>query len=783
MSSKLFLLVSLLTSLTAAALEAGVPLSLAKKRFGLIKELRYELEFLIPASVKEPVTGKVRIFFSIPRKEIVALDVGKGVQIQTLKVNGKTEAPLIANEHLELTNLKSGENEVALEFMGAGGLLRRDDLAYTLFVPDRASQTFPCFDQPDLKARYTLSLVVPKAWETVSQGSIIKTTAKGEQKRIDFKESALTSTYLFAFATGRFSKVTRQVGGREMTLYHRESDPKKVARNLDAIFEMHDRSLKFMKEYTGIDYPFEKFDFVLLPSFPFGGMEHPGSIFYNEKNLFLDESATTNQYLGRANVIAHETSHMWFGDLVTMKWFDDVWLKEVFANFMADKIANPMFPEINHDLRFFLNHYPLAYSADRTKGTNPIAQKLGNLNQASSLYGNIIYHKAPIVMRMLENKMTSEKFRDVLRNYLKRFQFSNASWTDLFKLASQVTPGLEMWNRKWIYGTGRPTLKIAKLGESYEFTSPKTPDYGLFAFTTDDLTKLLHNISLIADENLRAISWVALWDNVLERKIAIQDVLEIIPPALEKEKQELIVSQLLGYTRTIYWSLLDEKARGLLAPSLEGLFWKKLADAALPLPVRNAYFKAFQSIFLSEDGWRKLHRVWSGKIPQGLTLSERDRMEIAYALALREKQPDADKILDKQKSQIKDIERSQEFAFVRRSVVGTQIEFDNLFAELLKPEGRKNEPWALDALAFLHHPLHGKESEKYIDSALTELSQIKRTQGIFFPLEWVSNSLAFHINSATKSKVDRYLKAHPELDDGLHLKVLQAADLLDRFAK
>ncbi len=114
---------------------------------------------------------------------------------------------------------------------------------------------------------------------------------------------------------------------------------------------------------------------MLIPSFQFGGMEHAGAIFYNASGLLLDESATQNQLLGRASVIAHETAHMWFGDLVTMRWFNDVWMKEVFANFMAAKIVNPSFPEMNHELRFLLANYPAAYDVDRTAGTNPIRQR------------------------------------------------------------------------------------------------------------------------------------------------------------------------------------------------------------------------------------------------------------------------------------------------------------------------------------------------------------------------------------------------------------------------
>ena len=133
----------------------------------------------------------------------------------------------------------------------------------------------------------------------------------------------------------------------------------------------------------------------------------------------LDESATQDQMLGRASVIAHETAHMWFGDLVTMRWFSDVWMKEVFANFMAAKIVNPSFPAINHELRFLLAYYPAAYDVDRTAGTNEIRQPLANLDDAGTLYGAIIYQKAPIVMRQLETLMGADAFRDGLREYLK----------------------------------------------------------------------------------------------------------------------------------------------------------------------------------------------------------------------------------------------------------------------------------------------------------------------------------------------------------------------------
>src|SRR4029079_18740298 len=166
--------------------------------------------------------------------------------------------------------------------------------------------------------------------------------------------------------------------------------------------------------------------------------------------------------LGRACFRAREGSHMWFGDLVTMRWFSDVWMKEVFANYMAAKIVNPSFPEINHELRFLLAYYPAAYDVDRTAGTNEIRQPLANLDDAGSLYGAIIYQKAPIVMRQLEALIGEGNFRDGLREYLKTYAFSNAAWPDLIALLDNRTPeDLAAWSHAWVDERGRPTIRTS----------------------------------------------------------------------------------------------------------------------------------------------------------------------------------------------------------------------------------------------------------------------------------------------------------------------------------
>jgi len=217
-------------------------------------------------------------------------------------------------------------------------------------------------------ATLSLTLEIPAGWVAVANGAETGRRTSGDRTTITFLPTKSLPTYLFGFAAGKFSVERGERNGRPFHLYHRETDVEKVAANREAIFDLHHQALEWLEAYTGIKYPFDKLDFVLLPAFQFAGMEHAGAIFYSAPAMFLDKTATQEQQLARANTIAHETAHMWFGDLVTMKWFEDVWMKEVFANFMAAKIVNPSFPAINHELRFLLGHYPSAYGTDRTAG-------------------------------------------------------------------------------------------------------------------------------------------------------------------------------------------------------------------------------------------------------------------------------------------------------------------------------------------------------------------------------------------------------------------------------
>lgn len=446
-------------------LKNGVSLELAKYRKAILSQVHYDLDLDIPKDPAEPITAKETIQFKWNDSLDAPLQIDyipKGAAIHKMSVNGEPSVPNYQKEHLIIDgdHLHIGINEISFEFaVGESALNRKKDYLYTLFVPDRARTAFPCFDQPDLKATFQLTLSVSDSWQALSNAKLESTVLKDGRKTLHFANSDTISTYLFAFAAGDFKKSAVKVDTSDITLLYRETDSVKIKTSLKRIFQLSQKSIDFLEQWTGIPYPFQDKGMVAIPNFQFGGMEHPGAIFYQSSSLFLDPAATKGQLNSRSNLIAHELSHMWFGDLVTMKWFNDVWMKEVFANFMADKITRPAGADEEANLKFLVEHYPSAFNEDRTLGSNAIRQPLDNLNNAGMLYGNIIYDKAPIMMRQLEQLMGKAAFQKGVRAYLKKYANGNASWPDLINILNkQSTLDLKKWNEVWVNQSGRPVF-------------------------------------------------------------------------------------------------------------------------------------------------------------------------------------------------------------------------------------------------------------------------------------------------------------------------------------
>jgi len=828
--------------------EPGIALTLARDRAQAIHNLRYDLSFTIPDEASQPIIGReiVRFVLRDPSRPIV-LDFQPGRDsIRSVSTRGRPVAYDFVNGHIVIPkeDFVPGENSVEIVFRaGDASLNRNAEFMYALFVPARAHLAFPCFDQPDLKARYTLELTIPAQWQAISNGAEIARTSQNLQTRtIGFTETQPIPTYLFTFAAGKFQSETAERDGRTFHMLHRETDAKKVERNREAIFDLHSKALAWLENYTGIPYPFGKFGFALIPSFQFGGMEHPGSIFYNASSMMLDESATENQMLGRASLIAHETAHMWFGDLVTMRWFNDVWMKEVFANFMAAKIVNPSFPNVNHELRFLVSHYPSAYAVDRTAGTHAIRQELENLNAAGQMYGAIIYQKAPIVMRQLERILGQEKFREGLQVYLKEFQFGNATWLDLVKVLDERTDvDVAAWSRAWVEESGRPLIRtelelnpqgavqrlafvqsdpqqgrslhwteqmevvvgaasnlrsipVELRGERTEVKDASTlprPDFVLptggglayGGFTLDDGSRayLLKSLPELKDPVARGAAWVTLWEELLDRRVRPSDYFDLSLRALPLENTEQNVQLILGRVGSVFWGYLPESARQSVASKLEQTLRSGI-DRAASSSLKSAYFSAFRNVVSTKEGIAFLERVWSRqeKIP-GLILAEPDEASMALELAVRGV-PNAPAIMEEQFGRFQNPDRKARFEFVTPALSANAATRDTWFANLKDVANRRREPWVLEGLRYLHHPLRVAESEKHIRPALDLLLEIQRTGDIFFPKNWMDSTLGGYNSRSAAEIVRKFLSEKPDYPMRLRRIILQSADELFRAA-
>lgn len=829
----LMLISGLFFSCSQEKVEKGVSLELAQERKGSLKDIQYALHFNIPQNQNENIDGRNTITFQYTSNgaKNLYLDFNeKGDHLKTVIVNQQPLDVAIENEHIAIPThlLNDGENEIEIEFIaGDLSLNRNEEYLYTLFVPDRASTCFPGFDQPDLKASFVLSLSIPGEWEAISNQQA-EISISEDKKQYQFLPTKPLSTYQFAFAAGQFEMATDPISG--MTMYYRETDSAKVAANLDEIFQLHSQSLDWLKDYTTISYPFSKFDFALIPTFQYGGMEHPGSIFYRESSLILDPSASVNQRMRRASLIAHETAHMWFGNLVTMQWFEDVWLKEVFANFMAAKIVNPQFPEINHDLRFLMSHYPSAYEIDRSAGSHPIQQKLDNLKNAGTLYGAIIYQKAPIMMRNLETMMGEESFQNGLRDYLSKYSYSNATWDDLVNSLNKFTDNdLALWNKAWIKSKGMPDLSYTLdnnlsirvtndsvglvwpqtflyelVGDSHEvkeviisdaagYTAPTAtthlkviPNYngrGYGYFTADEQSRnyMLATVNSIEEPEVRAALWLNIWEYVLRGELDTKQTLETILTGMATEKDPLILEYITNRMSNIFWQFTTQEDRQLISTQIDETLFELIA-LEKDMSLKRILFNCFRHTASSKEGIMNLRKFWNDEMTLGLEISEQDHIELAYEIALRGA-TDSDKILAKQIENTKNPDRKEAMQFIMGALSGNEADRDAFFESLKDPKNREHEPWVLKALGYLHHPLRAQQSVKYIQPSLEMLEEIQLTGDIFFPKGWVEQTVSTYQSKEAADAVKQFLDEHPGLSQNLKNKLLQSADPLFRAEK
>jgi len=823
-------------------IEPGVSYQLATYRHSVISNIQYTLDFNVPAVKTADINASESISFNLSSvSQPLQIDFKQNVSnVKQVLVNGAQSAVNLKYEHLviEPQHLHKGLNNIVIQFIaGNSSLNRNDDFIYALFVPDRARTVFPCFDQPDLKANFLLTLTTPGGWSVLANGIKKDSVNKGQQTTFHFANSDKLPTYLFSFTAGKYTDIKRMIGDRQAEFLHRETDPVKIKLSTDSIFQAHENAISFLEEWTGIPFPFQKVGFVGIPDFQFGGMEHPGEVQYKASSLFLDDGATKDMLIARSNLISHETSHMWFGDMVTMEWFNDVWMKEVFANFMADKVTEKLMGSETFNLKFLQDHYPAAYGVDRTPGANPIRQQLDNLQDAGSLYGNIIYHKAPIMMRQLELLMGAANFQKGIREYLKKYAYGNATWNDLIAILSKYSKtDLYNWNKVWVNLPGRPVFNykmdynrnkisrfvltqapetgpkriwpqvfdISLIYSSYrkdfkvnmdkgivqlkEVAGSEKPlfilfnsnglGYGLFPTDKNSFSRLFDLQSPLQ----RASSYIGAYENMLAgRYIKPDELLTLFTKGIAVEKDEMNLRLLTGYIQNIYWEFILSATRQQMAASLESALWEALQQETLPNN-KKILFRAYQDVYLTPGARANLYKIWQQKQPPaGVKLNEDDYTSMALSIAL--KSDTITSIIKQQEARITNVDRKNRLEFLMPALSLDPVVRDAFFNSLQQQKNRQKEAWVTTALSYLNSPLRQPASTKYLPKSLELVEEIQRTGDVFFPQSWLGAIFGNYQSKEAWQMVKDFLQKHPNYNPKLKDKILQATDNLYRAQK
>ncbi|MBL8775759.1 MAG: ERAP1-like C-terminal domain-containing protein [Acidimicrobiales bacterium] len=335
-------------------------------------------------------------------------------------------------------------------------------IATTQFEATSARRAFPCWDEPDFKATFGVTLVVPDDLFAVSNGAEIgREPAGAGTVAVTFADTMVMSTYLVAFVVGPLEATeVVDAGGTPLRVVH----PLGKGHLADFALEVGAFALAFFEEYYGIPYPGDKVDLVAVPDFAFGAMENLGCITFREVLLLVDPDAVTQPELQRVvDVIAHELAHMWFGDLVTMKWWNGIWLNEAFATFMEMLCTDAFRPEWERWVDFGLSR-TAAFDVDSLASTRPIEFEVVSPADSEGMFDVLTYEKGAAVVRMLEQWTGPDDFRAGIRSYLETHRYANTETTDLWDAIEAANPGLPV--RKvmdsWIFQGGYPLVTVER---------------------------------------------------------------------------------------------------------------------------------------------------------------------------------------------------------------------------------------------------------------------------------------------------------------------------------
>ncbi len=595
----------------------------AAQRSARVSKVAYVLDFSLTG--EETFRGTSRIDFELTDNlNSLTLDLDKA-KISALVVNGKTVTPQYNQWFITLAakDLKSGHNTVSVSYerkhsTNGEGLHRFKDptdgkvYLYSHFEPAAAHQMFALFDQPDLKATFKLNVTAPKDWHVISTRRESNIKADGENRRWTFPATPILSPYNFSMHAGPYHVWEDKSGKYPMRLFARESVAKQVSPQ--DWFRYTKEGLIYFERYFGIEYPYAKYDQILVPQFIYGAMENAAAITFTESRFLSDNAMTTSERQGLASTILHEMAHQWFGDLVTMRWWNGLWLNESFASYMQT-LASAESTEFGNPWLSFYRGKRGAYRADESITSHPIEVPVPSTANAFDNIDSITYNKGASTLHQLRQLIGAETFRQGVHNYLVQHAYGNATLDDFIDALSKASGrDLKPWSQQWLYEPGlnnltadfacangkisrfallqsaaneaNPTLREqlvqvglfkqsndklavannvavtysgtrtevpALVGETCpDLVYPNYQDWGFVKVVLDPISFATARKQLagVEDPQLRSMLWQSLSDGLRQGRLGLGDFIETVMANAPSEQDYALLGQALGYVGT-----------------------------------------------------------------------------------------------------------------------------------------------------------------------------------------------------------------------------------------
>ncbi|WP_298942552.1 aminopeptidase N [uncultured Microbacterium sp.] len=503
---------------------------------------------------------------------------------------------------------------------------------YTQYEPADCRRVYPCMEQPDLKARWRFTVTAPEGWEVLSNGPESARTPVDGGVRVAFAETLPLSSYITAVAAGPYHRVDGAWEGAGHSVALGVLCRASLAPHLDAqeILDVTRRGLDYYGTAFAYAYPWGKYDQIFVPEYNLGAMENPGLVTFTESYVFRGK-ATAAQREARANTILHEMAHMWFGDLVTMRWWDDLWLKESFADFMGAhaNVATGAFPDAW--VSFASRRKGWAYEQDQLPTTHPIVADITDLEAAKLNFDGITYAKGASVLKQLVAFVGEEAFFRGAQRYFADHAFGNTTLADLLT-ALEASSGRDLtaWSDAWLQTTGMSEIRVER-GDTrtlvqtaprphrltvglYAFegdrllrrarveldidaprtplSAPVLPDADLIVPNDDDRTyakvrlderstdAVARGLSSIDDAVTRAVIWAALWNAVRDGELPVRRYVEIVSRHARSEPNVALLADAIVHTGFAISRYAREDDRAGLARGWLEVAWSALHAAA-----------------------------------------------------------------------------------------------------------------------------------------------------------------------------------------------------------